>query len=194
MENNQNQIKTSRLEAFSDGVIAIIITIMVLEVRPPHEALISAWLPIIPVLLAYTLSFLIIAIYWNNHHHLLRATKHVSSAVMWSNMFLLFSLSLVPVVTSWMGEHYRDTWPVVMYSFVGLLSGTAYFILTRSIIKANPNTNIVKALGNDFKGKFSQVLYVTAVFTAFIHPFVSYFLLASVAVMWLIPDRRLVDV
>lgn len=191
---SKNPIKTSRLEAFSDGVIAIIITIMVLELKPPHGAEISVWKPLIPVLLAYVLSFAVLAIYWNNHHHLLRATSHISTGVMWANMHLLFWLSLIPIVTAWMGENYNEVWPVVFYSFVGFMCGTAYYILTRTIIKANPSTGIVEAIGSDTKGKISQLIYLLAFSFAFINPYISYVLMVSGAILWMKPDRRLAEV
>ncbi|MBX9765209.1 TMEM175 family protein [Patescibacteria group bacterium] len=187
-------MKASRLEAFSDGVIAIIITIMVLEIHPPHEGTLEAWLPVVPTLLAYVLSFVVLAIYWNNHHHLLRAVKNVSPGVMWANMYLLFWLSTIPVATAWMGQHYLETWPVVVYSFIGLMAGTAYYALTRFIIAANPDTGIKEAIGKDKKGIISQILYVAALLLAFVHPYIAYTLLAITALMWFIPDRRLASV
>jgi uncharacterized membrane protein len=185
-------MSASRLEAFSDAVIAIIITIMVLEIRPPHEASLSAWIPVLPHLLAYVLSFFVLAAWWNNHHHLLRATHQVSPGVMWTNMLYLFSLSLVPIATTWLGEYPGETWPVVLYSFVQLLAGTSYLLLVRAIIRADPATGLVRALGRDIKGKVSAVLFVAAIVLAFVNPYISYILLASTIGIWLVPDRRLV--
>jgi uncharacterized membrane protein len=186
-------IGTSRLEAFSDAVIAIIITIMILEIHPPHEASLTAWRPLIPVVLAYILSFVVLAIYWNNHHHLLAATKNISAGVMWSNMFLLFWLSMIPVVTAWMGQNASETWPAVFYAIVGFMSGISYFVLTQAILKANPDSKIVQDIGKDKKGLITQAILFAAVPLAFVSPYISYALFAVVAIIWLIPDRRLVS-
>ena len=193
-EQNPRHIGPNRLEAFSDAVIAIIITIMVLELRPPHDVSMSAWIPVIPIFLAYALSFFVLAAWWNNHHHLLRATHHVSPGVMWANMLLLFCHSLFPVATTWLGEHPGETWPVVLYSFVQLLAGASYLLLAREIKKANPGSGIVQALGRDVKGKVSAALFLAAIVLAFVNPYISYIVLTSTIVMWLVPDRRLVGV
>ncbi len=183
---------TSRVEAFSDGVIAVIITIMVLELRVPLGSSVSALRPIVPSLLMYLLSFVTIAIVWNNHHHLLYATKHISGGIMWANMHLLFWLSLIPFATSWLGENHGGAWPTALYSLVFLLTGMAYTILERSIIANKYNDSVViKALRNDYKSMLSVIAYVLAVVFAFILPIVSYVLVAGVALAWFIPDRRI---
>lgn len=147
-------MNTSRLEAFSDGVLAIVITIMVLEIRVPGGSDISSWESSIPKLLAYVFSFIVVAIYWNNHHHLVRASKKVTPGIMWANMHLLFWLSLIPIVTAWLGEehNYSQQWPVLLYAGVGFMSGSAYYLLSRSILKANPHSVIVQRIGKDKKG------------------------------------------
>lgn len=189
-----HKLAPSRLEAFSDGVIAILITIMILEIKPPHEATLVAWAPVIPTLLAYALSFAILAIYWNNHHHLLKATHHISPSVMWANMHLLFWLSLIPVATLWMGDNYTQTWPVVFYSFICLMAGPAYYVLTKMIIKTNPTSTIAKIIGkNDTKGIFSQLFYLASLGLAFVSPYISYLIIVLAALMWVIPDHRLID-
>lgn len=181
-----------RLEAFSDGVLAIIITIMVLELRAPHSAEPAALVPLTPVFLSYLLSFVHLAIYWNNHHHLLQAIRHVNGLVLWANMHLLFWLSLIPFVTAWMGENHFAAWPVAVYGVVLLLAGTAYFILSRSLISLHGEDSVLAAaLGRDFKGKVSVVIYVVAIALAFVRPWLACALYVLVAVMWLIPDQRI---
>ncbi len=181
-----------RLEAFSDGVIAIIITIMVLELKVPHGTDIASLLPLIPVFFSYVLSFVFLGIYWNNHHHLLQAIKHVDGKVLWANMHLLFWLSLTPFVTSWMGENEFASWPVALYGIVLLCSAIAYFILVRALISAHgPDSVLATAIGGDFKGKISPVVYVVAIALSFVNPWVSCALYVVVAVMWLVPDRRI---
>lgn len=185
-------MNTDRLEAFSDGVLAIIITIMVLELRPPESAKISALRPLVPIFLAYVLSFLYIAIYWNNHHHLINATKRVSGGMMWANTHLLFWLSIVPFTTSWMSEHPGELWPTVLYGVNLLMPGFAFRLLVSAIIREHgPDLDIARAIGSDFKGYASLVLYLTAIGLAFINPWISYAFYAGVAMMWLIPDRRI---
>lgn len=194
-----NPIKTkanltpARLEAFSDGVIAIIITIMVLEIHAPEGRELSDWSESIPVLLAYALSFVFIAIYWNNHHHLLRVTKKISASVMWANMHLLFWLSLIPVATAWVGGHhnYRYTWPVAIYSIICLMAGMAYSLLEKRISHANPNVGAIKIIGNNYKGLLSEALYITAIVFAFFNTLVSLTVIVAVALIWFIPDRQL---
>lgn len=181
----------SRLEAFSDGVIAIIITIMVLELRAPEEATLAALLPLLPKFLSYVLSFVLVGIYWNNHHHLLQAAKNVNGAILWANMHLLFWLSLVPFTTIWMGEHF-ETIPVAVYGAVLWTAGLAYYILTRALIAHHGVDSVLaKAVGRDQKGLRSLFLYTAAVALAFVSPWVSAGLYVVVAIIWLIPDRRI---
>jgi uncharacterized membrane protein len=180
-----------RLEAFSDGVIAIIITIMVLELRPPKEPTVEALRPVVPVFLSYVLSFVLVAIYWNNHHHLIQAADRVSGRVLWANMHLLFWLSLVPFVTHWMGGAFGSV-PVAAYGGVMLLAGCAYYLLTRALVAEHgPHSPLAAAVGRDSKGIASVVLYTAAVPLAFVDPRVACGLYVVVAVMWLIPDRRI---
>ena len=181
-----------RLEAFSDGVIAIIITVMVLEMKVPQGADRAALRPLIPVLLSYVLSFVFLGIYWSNHHHLLQAVRHVNGRVLWANLHLLFWLSLTPFVTSWMGENHFAAWPVAVYGAVLLLAAVAYFILTRELIALHGrDSTLAAALGRDLKGKASLVLYAAAIPLAFWHPWIACALYVLVAVLWLIPDRRI---
>ena len=181
----------ARLEAFSDGVLAVIITIMVLNLRPPAGPNISDLQPLLPGLLIYVLSFTFIALYWNNHHHLLRATRRISSGVMWANLHLLFWLSLVPVVTAWVEAHALNRWPAVSYGAIGFLAGVAYYLLTLTIRAANKDTRIDELLGRDLKGKLSVVLYLLGIALAFLAPVLAYGMYALVSIMWFIPDRRL---
>jgi len=181
-----------RLEAFSDGVIAIIITIMVLELRPPHSADLASLRPLVPVFLSYVLSFVFVGIYWNNHHHLLQAARHVNGSILWANLHLLFWLSLIPFVTGWMGENHFASWPVALYGLVLLCAGIAYFILTRALISRHGyESPLAHALGRDFKGKISPLFYLIAIPLAFVHSWAAYTLYVIVAIMWLIPDRRI---
>ena len=183
---------TSRLEAFSDGVIAILITIMVLELRPPHEATLESLRPLIPVLISYTLSFVFLGIYWTNHHHLIHAAQQVNGKVLWANLHLLFWLSLVPFVTAWMGENHFAQWPVALYGVILLLSGIAYSILVRTLLTLHgPESLLANALGSDFKGKISVVIYAVAIPLSFVNPWIAYGIYVMVAVMWLVPDRRI---
>ena len=185
-------MNTSRMEAFSDGVIAILITIMVLELKIPHESNLEALRPLIPTLLCYALSFLFLGIYWNNHHHLLQATDRVDGRVLWANMHLLFWLSLIPFVTGWMGENHFAALPTAMYGVVLLLSAIAYFILTRTLIRLHGEDSVIaKALGRDVKGKISPVLYLLAIPLSFVKPWIGCALYVIVALIWLIPDRRI---
>jgi uncharacterized membrane protein len=182
----------NRMEAFSDGVIAIIITVMVLEMKTPQGTDLADLRPLIPVFLSYVLSFGFLGIYWNNHHHLLQAIKHVDGRVLWANMHLLFWLSLTPFVTAWMGENRFATWPVALYGVVLLLAAVAYFILTRALIALHGRDSVLgTAVGRDRKGKISIVLYLAAIPLAFVNAWVSFALYVLVAVMWLIPDRRI---
>ncbi len=181
-----------RLEAFSDGVIAIIITIMVLELTIPHEAGLGALRPLIPKLLSYVLSFIYIGIYWNNHHHLLQAVRQVNGRILWANMNLLFWLSLIPFATGWMGENHFATWPVALYGMALLLAGFAYVILTRTLIfYQGTDSTLATAVGRDFKGKASLVLYALAIPLSFVNSWIACALYVLVAAMWLIPDRRI---
>jgi TMEM175 potassium channel family protein len=181
-----------RLEAFSDGVIAIIITIMVLDLKVPHGAGIAALQPLIPVLLVYLLSFVYVGIYWNNHHHMLHAASKVTGGVLWANLHLLFWLSLVPFTTGWMGEHQFAEAPSALYGFVLLMAGIAYWILQQRIIAAQGAHSVLKeAIGRDWKGKASPALYVLAILCAFRSPMLSQAIYTFVALLWLIPDRRI---
>jgi len=181
-----------RMEAFSDGVIAIIITIMVLELAPPHSAELAALLPLMPIFLSYLLSFVFLGIYWNNHHHLLQAVKQVDGRTLWANLHLLFWLSLVPFVTGWMGENEFSAWPVAFYGIVLLGAAIAYFILARFLIALHGQDSVLaKALGRDWKGKLSPLIYIAAILLAFVDPRIAGALYVLVAVMWLIPDQRI---
>jgi uncharacterized membrane protein len=185
------ELGTARVEAFSDGVIAVIITIMALELRAPEGASLQAVRERLPGLLAYVLSFVIIGIYWNNHHHLLRAAERISGAAMWANLFLLFWLSLIPVLTEWLREEYRHALPAAAYGAVGLAAGFAYAILVRALIRANGrDSTVAQAIGSDVKGYTSLVLYAAGVGLAFVSPWISYAFYVAVAVTWFIPDRR----
>jgi len=180
-----------RLEAFSDGVIAVIITIMVLEMKVPHDADPKALLALLPVFLTYVLSFVFIAIYWNNHHHLFHAVHHVNGATLWANMHLLFWLSLVPFVTGWMDENHFAPVTVAAYGVVLLCAGIAYFILTRVLLRSHGSDSVLaKALGDDFKGKISVLIYLVAIPLAFVHILIASALYVTVAAIWLYPDRR----
>lgn len=181
-----------RLEAFSDGVIAILITIMVLELKVPHSADLHALTELAPVFITYVLSFIYLGIYWNNHHHMLQATEHINGAILWANLHLLFWLSLVPFVTGWMGENHFEPLPTAIYGVVLLASGIAYYILQTLIIKEQgPNSALKKAIGRDFKGKSSPVFYIAAIILAFVNQWVADALYVWVALMWLIPDKRI---
>ena len=183
---------SSRLEAFSDGVLAIIITIMVLELRPPDGTDLAALRPLVPVFGSYVLSFVYLGTYWNNHHHLLQATERVSGAVLWANLHLLFWLSLFPFTTAWMGEHHFAPVPVAIYGVVYFCAAAAYAILQATIVRAQPDPAALRAaLGSDLKGKISPVLYAVAIALAFVNNWVAVAIYVLVAVMWLIPDRRI---
>jgi uncharacterized membrane protein len=182
----------SRLEAFSDGVIAIIITIMVLEFKVPHYATWQALIPVAPVFLSYVLSFVFVGIYWSNHHHLLQVVEHVNGGVLWANLHLLFWLSLTPFVTGWMGENKFAAVPAALYGVVLLCAAIAYFILARALLSIHsPDSVLATALGADFKGKISMVIYLVAIPLAFVRSWLACVLYILVAVMWLVPDRRI---
>ena len=182
----------TRLEAFSDGVLAIIITIMVLELKVPHEDSLEAIRPLFPVFLSYVLSFVYVGIYWNNHHHLFQAAQKISGSVLWANLHLLFWLSLLPFVTGWMGENHFASLPVAFYGFVLLMAASAYWILVRAIIATDgADSLLAKAIGKDRKGSLSVVIYAIAVPLAFVVPWIAEALYVGVALVWLIPDRRI---
>jgi uncharacterized membrane protein len=181
-----------RMEAFSDGVIAIIITVMVLELKVPRDADFAALRPLVPVFLSYVLSFVFLGIYWNNHHHLLQAIKQVDGRILWANQHLLFWLSLIPFVTGWMGENHFAPWPVALYGMVLLCAAVAYFILTHALIGLHGRESVLAtALGRDSKGKVSMVIYLLALPLAFLNSWLACGLYVVVAVMWLVPDRRI---
>ena len=181
-----------RLEAFSDGVLAIIITIMVLEMKVPHGDSLSALRPLLPVFLSYVLSFVYLGIYWNNHHHMLHVTQHVSGKVLWANLHLLFWLALVPFVTAWMGENHFSAAPTALYGVVLLMAAIAYWILQRTIIATEgPHSLLATAVGRDIKGKISPLLYAVAIPSAFFEQWIAGGLYVLVALLWLIPDRRI---
>jgi uncharacterized membrane protein len=181
-----------RLEAFSDGVLAIIITIMVLELKVPHGTDLAALAPLIGVFLSYVLSFVYVGIYWNNHHHLLHAARHVSSAIMWANLHLLFWLSLLPFATGWAGENGFAPVPTALYGVVLLLAGSAYYILQQAILYTHgPNSALAAALGRDVKGRLSPALYLLAIPLAFVHAGIANGIYVLVALWWLVPDRRI---
>ena len=183
---------TGRLEAFSDGVLAIIITIMVLEMGAPHEPAFAALAPLLPVFSSYVLSFVYLGIYWNNHHHMLHVTRQISGGVLWANLHLLFWLSLIPFVTSWMGENSFAPVPTALYGAVLLMAAIAYWILQRAIIRQEGRDSVLaRALGRDLKGKVSPILYAAAIPTALFEPWIAGAVYLGVALMWLVPDRRI---
>jgi uncharacterized membrane protein len=181
-----------RLEAFSDGVIAIIITIMVLELRPPHGTDLAALGPLLPALLSYLLSFIYLGIYWNNHHHMLHATRRVTGSILWANLHLLFWLSLIPFVTDWMGENHAAATPTALYGVVLLMAAIAYWTLQQQILRIEgPQSLLASAIGDDAKGRLSPLLYLAAVGLAFVRPWMAHALYVLVALIWLVPDRRI---
>ena len=185
-------MQKDRLNAFSDGVIAIIITIMVLELKVPHEADWAALQKLLPVFLSYVLSFIYVAIYWNNHHHTMHACERVSARILWANMNLLFWLSLLPFVTGWMGENHFATLPTALYGFALFMPAIAFYLLQRAIIHHHGGDGVLaRALGNNIKAKVSPVLYLTAVGFAFVAPWISQVIYVAVALMWVIPDRNI---
>jgi uncharacterized membrane protein len=183
---------TNRLEAFSDGVLAIIITIMVLELKTPHASSLETLRPLVPVFFSYVLSFVYVGIYWNNHHHLFHTVNRVSGPMLWANLHLLFWLSLIPFATAWMGENHFEMWPAALYGFVLLMCAIAYSILTMTILRQDgSDSQLAHAIGRDFKGKASIVLYIAAIGLAFVNAWIACAVYISVAVMWFIPDRRI---
>ena len=185
-------MEKNRLEAFSDGVLAIIITIMVLELKVPHGSDISSLKPLLPVFLSYVLSFVYLGIYWNNHHHLLKAVHKVNGAMMWANLHLLFWLSLFPFVTGWMGENHFTTVPSALYGAVLLMAAAAYYILQSIIIaQEGCDSRLAVAIGSDIKGKLSPLLYATGIAASFVRPWIAGCIYVFVALMWLVPDRRI---
>ena len=181
-----------RMEAFSDAVLAVIITIMVLELKTPHGTSLAALRPLIPVLLSYVLSFVYVGIYWNNHHHLLHATQRVNGATLWANLHLLFWISLIPFTTAWVGENQLNSWPVAVYGVVLLLAGTAYFILARVLIRLHGHgSTLATSIGRDRKGQLSILIYAAAIALAFVRPWIATVGYVVVAIIWLVPDRRI---
>ena len=181
-----------RLEAFSDGVIAIIITIMVLELKVQHGSDLLALRPLVPAFLSYVLSFVFVGIYWNNHHHMLHAVHKVNGQILWANLHLLFWLSLIPFVTGWVGENHFAARPVALYGVVLLFASIAYFILARLLVSLHGSDSVIAiALGRDFKGKVSTVIYLVAIPLAFFNSWLAFAIYVLVAVMWLVPDRRI---
>ena len=188
-------MRVGRLEAFSDGVIAIIITIMVLEIKVPHGDTVHELSPLLPVFLSYVLSFVYVGIYWNNHHHMLQTCTSVTGAMLWANLHLLFWLSLFPFATGWMGENHFARVPTALYGGVLLMAAIAYYLLQQAIIRAQgPGSILKRAVGRDWKGKLSPVLYVVAIVTTRWAPWISEAILVAVALVWLIPDRRIENV
>ena len=189
---SQKHTEPERLEAFSDGVMAVIITIMVLDLRTPASDTLRELTKTFPSILVYALSFTFIGIYWNNHHHLLRSTERISARVMWSNLFLLFWLSLTPLVTKWMAQFYRDHLPACVYGIVAIGAAIAYTILVRAIVAANgTNSAVAQAIGSDFKGKISVAIYAAGAALSWVTPWIAYAAYAAVSIIWFIPDRRL---
>jgi uncharacterized membrane protein len=184
-------MKKGRLEAFSDGVLAIIITIMVLELKVPHGDQLSDLQPLMPVFLSYILSFIYVGIYWNNHHHMFHAVEHVDGKSLWANSHLLFWLSLIPATTAWMGENSFTAWPVALYGVNLLMCAIAYFILTKALLAAGKNQTLAHALGSDFKGRISVVIYIIGIPLAFLQWWLACVAYVAVAAMWLVPDKRI---
>jgi uncharacterized membrane protein len=188
----EHTMSTTRMEAFSDGVIAILITIMVLELHAPEVVTWQALRPVLPIFLAYVLSFVFLGIYWANHHHMLQLAERVNGGILWANLHLLFWLSLIPFTTAWMGEHHEATAPTALYGVVLLFSGGAYTILQRALIREQgPQSRLATAIGRDTKGFMSVALYLIAILSAFYHPAISQLLYLAVVLMWLVPDPRI---
>jgi uncharacterized membrane protein len=192
MIGEESMMGTNRMEAFFDGVVAIIITIMVLEMKVPHGDSIESFYPLIPVLLSYVLSFIYLGIYWNNHHHMLHAANGVTGSILWANLHLLFWLSLIPFTTGWMGENHFATVPAAAYGAVLLMASIAYWILQQRIIASQgEDSALKKAVGSDWKGKLSPILYFAAIVLAFLSPWISMAIYVLVALMWVVPDKRI---
>jgi uncharacterized membrane protein len=192
MSEATHPIGKTRIEAFSDGVIAILITIMVLELKVPHGEDLSTLLPLVPVFLSYVLSFIYVGIYWNNHHHMFHACKVVTGGIMWANLHLLFWLSLIPFSTGWLGENHFTAAPTAVYGFVLFMAAIAYWILQQTIIKTQGTESILKkAVGRDWKGKLSPIVYVSGIFMAFVSTTISLTAYVIMALIWLVPDRRI---
>ncbi len=184
-------MRKTRLEAFSDGVLAIIITIMVLELKIPHGDELVSLKPLLPVVISYILSFINVGIYWNNHHNMIHAAKTVNGTILWANAHLLFWLSLVPFATGWMGENHFSKWPVVLYGFILLMAGIAYYILAHCLTDLHgKNSDFANALGKDRKGLASVILFASGIGLAFIHPYIGFGMYILVAVIWFMPDKR----
>jgi uncharacterized membrane protein len=187
-----SDVTKTRLEAFSDGVLAILITIMVLELKAPHATNLEALRPLVPIFLAYVLSFVLLGIYWMNHHHLIHAANRVTGGILWANLHLMFWLSLTPFVTAWMGENHNAPLPTAVYGSVQLCAALAYTILVRTILAADgPDSKLAKAIGGDFKGNLSLALWAVAIPLAFVHELIADACFVVVALMWLVPDRRI---
>jgi uncharacterized membrane protein len=185
-------MRKGRVEAFSDGVFAILITIMVLELRAPEGNTFEALRPLLPKFVSYVLSFIYIGIYWNNHHHLFQIVENINGKVLWYNTLLLFCMSLVPFVTAWMGENYFSASPVALYGFILLMCGIAYYFLLHSLLKLHDaNSLLARSIGNDFKGKISVVIYAVGILLSFFNTWISFALYCFVAAIWFIPDRRI---
>lgn len=181
-----------RMAAFSDGVLAVIITIMVLEMKPPHGTSLAAMRPVLPIFLSYVVSFVYVGIYWSNHHHLLHVAEHVNGTILWTNLHLLFWLSLVPFTTAWVGENHLSSWPAALYGFVLLMAGFAYYILSAQLIQLHGSDSVLaKSIGSDIKTKISLAIYAAAIVLAFVRPWIAAVGYIVVAIMWLIPDRRI---
>ncbi len=182
----------TRLEAFSDGVIAVIITIMVLEMKVPHGTDFASLAPLVPVFLTYVLSYVYVGIYWNNHHHLLHAVQHINGSILWANLHLLFWLSLIPFVTGWVGENHFAPWPIALYGVVLMFSGLAFVLLTRCLVTIHGKQSVLAtSLGRDMKGKISVALYAVAIPLAFVQWWLAFALYVFVAAIWFVPDRRI---
>lgn len=181
-----------RIEAFSDGVLAIIITIMVLELKVPHSENLQDLKPLVPVIISYVLSFIYIGIYWNNHHHMMQIVKKVNGSILWLNMHLLFWLSLIPFATAWMGENHFSKWPVILYGFILLMAAIAYYFLAHSLISFHGKESILAAaIGKDKKGIISVIMYITGIILSFINSWIGFIIYVLVAFMWFIPDKRI---
>jgi uncharacterized membrane protein len=185
-------VTKGRLEAFSDGVLAILITIMVLELHVPHESTWDALQPLVPIFLTYVLSFVFVGIYWNNHHHMLHAADRINGRVLWANLHLLFWLSLIPFVTGWMGQNHYEPIPTAAYGFVMLMCGAAYYVLAHALVGVQgPDSRLGRALGRDYKGKLSVLLWAVGMVVAFVQQGIAIAIYVSVALIWLVPDRRI---